>query len=222
MPLDFIWENHKAHSNHYYVSADPEISQEPANNHCLWNAKKYGYDWVTTTDVDEWIHIPAAEDQADQNVSTIFPIRSYLKRYDPNAFSCLTMRSVPHGSNIWLSKPDFPQNPLLIDYVWRENKTFSDFNDRQKVIYNPQNVWGIGVHYCWTAQRKAPYLHPAKDAYVHHYKRPDKGVFRRLKKKMVRSEKDLMRDSILRDMYRSDLVSALEEVGYLERSSGNT
>ena len=221
MPLDFICENHKSHFNHIYYSMQPEISQEPANNHCLWNAKKYGYDWVTTTDVDEWIHIPAGDSKADQNVSTIFPLRSYLKRFDPNTFSCLSMKSVPFGSNQWLHKPDFSPNPLLIDYTWRENKTFSKFSHRKKVIYNPQNVWGIGVHHCWTAQGIHTHLHPAKDAYVHHYKRPDKGVFLKMEKMMVKSEESLLRDSIMRDMYRSDLVSALEEVGHLEGPSGN-
>lgn len=223
MPFDFEWRNHKSHFNHIYVSMHPKISQEPANNHCIWNAKKYGYDWVITTDVDEWIRIPAGEDEGAQTVSAIFPIQPFLKRFDPNTFSCLTMRSVAFGSNQWLPKPDFPPNPLLIDYVWRENKNFSDYNDRQKVIYNPQSVLGIGIHKCWTAQGTHVYLEPDKgEAYFHHYKRAAKGVFLKTEKmKLVSSEENLLRDSILRDMYRSDLVSALEEVGHLERPNRN-
>ena len=133
------------------------------------------------------------------------------------------MRSVPHGSNKWLPKPDFPPNPLLIDYVWRQNKNLYDYvNGRQKIIYNPQSVWGIGVHYCWTAQGTKKILQPAKgEAYVHHYKLPDRGVSRKGGKRMVKSEDNLLRDPIIRDMYRSDLVSALKEVGYLESSSAN-
>ena len=221
IPFDLVWENHDSHFNHHYSSNLPEISQEPANSNCIWNAKKYGYDWVTTTDVDEYIRVPAAEDDSQKDVSVIFPLRSYLKRFDPNTIGCLFMRSIPYGQNKWLVQQDFPPNPLLIDYVWREKKNLSDFSGREKIIYNPQSVWSIGVHYCWRAQGQQETLHPERgDVYLQHYKLAQKGVFRKKGKIMVKSEEQLLKEPTLRDMYRSKVVSSLENLDALGKHRG--
>ncbi len=213
IPFDLIWENHESHFNHRYNSWMPKISQEPSSYHCLWNAKKYGYDWLTTTDVDEYIHVPAVEDETQKDVSVVFPLRSYLMRFDPNEFGCLKMRSVPYGKNTFLSQPDFPPNPLLIDYVWRENKTLSDYSGREKVIYNPQSVWSIGVHYCWRAQGKEEMMHPERgDVYLQHYKLAHKGVAHMKHVKKMLPEEKLLKDSMVRDTYRSEVVSSLENL----------
>ena len=211
VPYDLNWNNHKSHFQHRYNSYKPKISQEPASFACMWNAKKYGYDWVTTIDVDEWIRVPAAEDNRT-GVSKSFPLRSYMERFDPNEYSCFIMRSIAFGRNIWLKQPDYPINPLLIDYVWRQNKNLSEYSGhRAKGIYNPQSVWSFGVHYCWVVEGTINGFYPQKGGlFMHHYKLAHEGVYRKYEKKMVESEGDLLQDPAVRDMYRSDLASALE------------
>lgn len=209
IPFDFVWDNHQPHFRHHYASYAPKISQEPAIYNCVWNAKKYGYDWVTATDVDEWIRVPSAEPQRND----LPPLQSHFQKFDPQQIGCFIMKSVAYGSNRWLHHPTVIPPPLLIDYVWRQNKNLSDYYSREKPIFNPQSVWSIGVHFCWQAQGIKQELKPQDgDLYVQHYKLAHKGVYKKMAKKMVESQDDLLQDSTMRDMYRSELVQALEKL----------
>ena len=214
LPFDLNWENHASHFPHHFNDYKPKISQEPASWSCLYNARKYGYDWVTTTDVDEYIRVPITENKK-ATVSEAQPpsLQSYMARFDPNSVSSLLVNQIPFGSNKWLENPDYPPNHLTLDYVWRRNMNLSDYPlYRYKHIYNPQHVWSFGVHNCLVADGAKGVEQRAENGfYLQHYKLANQGVYRKFEKKMVESEVDLLRDTYLRDLYRSKVFKALEK-----------
>eukprot|EP00536_Pseudo-nitzschia_multiseries_P014086 jgi/Psemu1/37479/gm1.37479_g len=207
-----IDNNHSSHFPHHYNDYKPKLSQEPAQWSCVFNARKYGYDWVISTDADEFVHVPKVSNGTTDVVTS--PLQSYLKRFDPSINSCLIMNSIPFGRNNWLQQPDFPPDHFLIDYVWRRNLNLSEYPlYRYKQIYNPQHVWSIGVHYCFVSEgRKNVPLNAEDGLFLQHFKLAHKGVYKKLEKIMVKSELDLLRDSALRDMYRSDLAAAIDKL----------
>jgi len=100
----------------------PVLSQGPASWSCMSNTRKYRYDWIITTDLDKYIWVPKS-----RNETTIlaFPLQSYLMKFDPRENSCLIMKPIPFGRNLWIEEPDSPSHRFLIDYVWRRNLLLS-------------------------------------------------------------------------------------------------
>lgn len=138
----------------------------------MFNARKYKYDWIITTDVDEFIRVPKPN---ETDFMVLSPLQSYLKRYDPNEYSCLIMNSIPFGRNQWLKQPDFPVDHFLIDYVWRRNLNLSDY----PLYRHPQHVWSLGVHYCYVAEGKKNIQINVEDGlFLQHYKHAHKGVYK--------------------------------------------
>ncbi|VEU41049.1 unnamed protein product [Pseudo-nitzschia multistriata] len=212
IPFNFNWaeNNHSSHFPHHYIDVKKnEISQEPAQSACIYNARKYGYDWIITTDVDEYVHVPKGSNKTNDEAES--PLELFLRRYDRLLYSCLIMNSIPYGRNMWLKEPDFPSNPFLIDYVWRRNMNLSEYPlYRYKQIYNPQQVWSLGVHYCYVADGEQNLQLPAEDGlFLQHFKLAHKGVYKKFEKLMLKSEDDLLKDTTVRDMYRSDLADAM-------------
>lgn len=183
VPFDIHWPDHASSFAHRYSNNLPDLSQEPASWHCLYTAKKYGYDWITTTDVDEYVYVPknlsnaslpsrsssmsSWIDHGSVAASKISPILAFLNHFDPRKYSSLIMNSIPFGSNKFLnhsmatsassllSSEEKPLMPLMIDYVWRQKCPLSAYPfERYKQFYNPQKVWSVGVHYCWFASGK--------------------------------------------------------------------
>jgi hypothetical protein len=122
VPFDLYWPDHASYFALPYRNSQPKLSQEPASWHCLYTAKKYGYDWIVTTDVDEYIYVPKNISDATLdppsppvsstlesiigspfNVASSSPIHSYLSRFSPKQYSSLIMNSIPFGSNIFLN-----------------------------------------------------------------------------------------------------------------------
>jgi len=235
MPFDLNWKNHVSSFPHHYTDAKPKLSQEPASWQCMFNARKYNYDWIITTDVDEYMYVPKnnnkninVNNETTTTTTTIntvssSPLQSYLTRFDPKQYSSLIMNSIPFGRNRW-SEPD-PLEPqpssldhtssLLIDYVWRRDLNLSEYPlYRHKQIYNPQHVWSIGVHYCWVAEgKKDVVLKPDEGLFLQHYKLAKMGVYKNFEKNMIKSVDDIRIDTELRDTYRGDLIAAMKELG---------
>jgi len=214
MPFDLNWKdnNHSSYFPHHFNDYKPKLSQEPAQWSCVFNARKYDYDWVITTDTDEYVRVPKLTNKTSGVITS--PLQSYLRKFDPRIYSSLVMNSIPFGRNEWLEKPDFPSDPFLIDYVWRRNLNFSEYPIyRYKQIYNPQHVWSIGVHYCFLSEGKHNVPLKAEDGlFIQHYKLAHKGVYKKHEKIMIKSELDLLKDTTLRDMYRSHLADAMERL----------
>jgi hypothetical protein len=225
VPNDQLWDDHPRQYAKYYDPKQPghldlsqvHLSQLPSQTQCLYTAKKYGYNWIVTTDVDEYIYV--APRQNDTNQTLPFP--SFLSQFDPNVYSSLIMNSIPFGRNIFLTNSSTTDGSnsstsLMIDYVWRRNFNLSQYPfERFKQIYNPRSVWSVGVHYCWYADEGTlsnVHLSPEEHGiHIQHYKKADQGVFKKGNKLMVKSANDLRLDPSLRDAYREDLVRALRD-----------
>jgi len=197
----------------------------------MFNARKYNYDWIIPTDVDEYMHVPKNNNKninvnnetKTTNMISSSPLQSYLTRFDPKQYSSLIMNSIPFGRNRWLEPdPLEPQPPsldhnssLLIDYVWRRDLNLSEYTlYRHKQIYNPQHVWSIGVHYCWVAAGKEDVvLKPEEGLFLQHNKLAQMGVYKKFEKQMIKSVDDLRIDTELRDTYRGDLIAAMKVLG---------
>jgi hypothetical protein len=135
------------------------------------------------------------------------------------------MNSIPFGKNVFLDKTttatsvetDSASPALMIDYVWRRNFNLSQYPfERFKQIYNPQSVWSVGVHYCWYADdgtRSNVHLDPEEHGiHVQHYKKADRGVFKKGNKLMIKSVAELRLDTSLRDGYREKLIQAVHNI----------
>ena len=228
VPFDITWSNHKQYFLPYhYTDVKPVLSQEPANWQCMYNARKYMYDWIITTDVDEYIYVPKKENGTTTVTTTdivLPPLQSYLKQYNLNHYSSLVMYSIPFGSNNFLESNNddirsenenrSSSSSLMIDYVWRRNWNLSQYElYRQKQIYNPGTVWSFGVHYCWVADgAKNVVLYSDDGLFLQHYKLAHKGVYKKFNKLMIKSPDDLRIDTKMRDDYREDLVLAIEQL----------
>lgn len=250
LPFDLHWPDHASHFAYPYSNNKPKLSQEPASWHCLYSAKKYGYDWIVTTDVDEYIYVPknisgvaphsppvsstsSSNPLASLDASSSSPIHSYLSRFSPQQYSSLVINSIPFGSNKFMNDSQTQNDtsasskanaPLMIDYVWRQNKPLSEYAfERYKQFYNPQTVWSIGVHFCWFASGNGVMdrrLNPHDDRlFLAHYKLSEQGVFRKGNKLMVKSLEDLQLDLSLRDDYRNELVEGLRSTKLHSSSS---
>jgi hypothetical protein len=112
------------------------------------------------------------------------------------------MNSIPFGRNLLLD-PTNKTMPLVMDHVWRNKKDPEEVEwSRWKQIYNPQNVWDVGVHYLWKGGQQRN-LNVASQAFLQHYKQMDRGVFK------SRNPSDLVMDTELRNQYRDRVVDAM-------------
>ena len=143
------------------------LSQEPAQWLCLYNARKYNYDWIITTDVDEFIHVLPKKNNGgnSNNNNTIVrtkhtattddlpPLQSYLKRYDPNHYSSLIMHSIPFGSNnfiveqpadednLHLSSNDYDNNKLASSSLMLDYVWRRNWNLSEYPLYRHKQIY---------------------------------------------------------------------------------
>jgi hypothetical protein len=191
---------------------DVHLTQIPAQMHCLYTAKKYGYDWIVTPDVDEFIHI-VAQDETMKSKLDRFP--SFMERFDKAKQASLRMTSIPYGKNSFHNEFD---QQVLLDYVWKSKNTpqTDDTVGRYKHIYNVHLVWSLGVHSCWKADgvTDTP-LGPDEDGiYIQHYKKSHVGVFSGgpgTEIRYVGNVDELQSDTKLRDEYRDALVKRVAD-----------
>jgi hypothetical protein len=231
-----FWYN--GHHQHYLDGlvklAKGKVSQESMQQHCLYNAKKLNYDWIITTDVDEFIYVhknissilatTTNDDDNNNNNNNLLgaeepPLKTFMKQYDWNEIGSLLMKPIYMGRNTDIDVDPTLTNSstplLLVDYVWRFNQSYDELPwQRYKQIYNPKKCWYIGIHYAWVCKgEKEVRIEPNVDTglIMYHYKTPHKGIFR------ATSAMVKMQDTTIRDMYRNDLVQNLDTVDWLFR-----
>ncbi|KAG7338830.1 hypothetical protein IV203_012799 [Nitzschia inconspicua] len=130
-PLDQQWNYHPQYYQHYYhrdisqqqqqqhqqqtstatatsateTVASVTLSQEPAQTTCLYIAKTQQYDWIITTDVDEYLYLPKQKNQQHQHQQQQQqqqPLKSFLQRFDKEQYSSLIINSIPFGKNVFI------------------------------------------------------------------------------------------------------------------------
>jgi hypothetical protein len=179
--------------------------------HCLYTAKKYGYDWIVTPDVDEFIHV-VAKNYTMKPTLNRFP--KFMEQFDKTKYASLEMNSIPYGKNSFHGEFD---QQLLIDYVWRKNITLSEYPfGRYKHIYNVNLVTTLSLHHCWKADGIAnvPLGPEEYGIYMQHYKKAHIGVFyagHHTKIRYVGNVNELQSDTTLRDEYHDALEKRLSE-----------
>ena len=209
--------------------------QVPMQMRCLWKAKKYGLDWIITTDSDEYIDIqdptatametiiaPAASSSAAPALTTTTTsMRKFLSRFDPQKVGALQMMNIPYGSHLNLERKE--DLPLQLDQVWR-NKDMRSVEggwERQKLIYSVSTAISVGVHYLWNvsnggnAQEYIELLEqPETSVYLHHYKSARSPT----RIRGTRLFEDLVMDSNLRDRYRTQLLTVMNRTDLIRPS----
>jgi hypothetical protein len=192
LPYNFVWGDHANRSTLYRKPPRKIFWQEAMQLRCLYHAKRLGLEWITTTDVDEYIWVNVT-DYHDQE----YPLKRYLLDHyeELKSFSGLTMNSVFFGRH----PKDEPTTPNVsqpfIDYVWR---TASSKWQRYKQIYQVPNVDSPEVH----TSRGNGGDYKLKEIYLQHYKTPWKGVYKSTRQILVK-------DTRLRDLYRDRVVAAV-------------
>jgi hypothetical protein len=194
--LEVIKEHNRSDLNHGVYWKQYPFFQELINTHCLQHAKRLNFDWITTHDVDEYIHVMPPNSSLPKFLGKLLDESSTFNNAE---ISSLIMKSRPYGKNP--SSPNDTQHPLLIDYVWIKNSTIG--TDRQKLVVNAKLVNYLDVHGTKGEHKKVDIkLDPSSQLYIHHYKNPEKGVFK------GGNPEDLIKDESLA-MYRNELMSRL-------------
>jgi hypothetical protein len=199
VPYDYndYWDAHVAAEGHF--NPGPHFMQEPFQMQCLYRAKKNKLDWVTTTDVDEYIRVLSPHSTTPNNI-TVSPLQHLLDSIaNGHEIGGLIMNSIPFGSNQLMNKTN---TTLVLDHVWRNQLNPENVKwGRWKLIYKPQNVWDVGIHYVHMGGQTQR-LNVASQAYIQHYKNADNGVFQSI-------PEELVMDTELRDQYRDRVLVAM-------------
>jgi hypothetical protein len=211
VPFNYHWDDHQKNSKYKNYN----VWQEALQMQCVYRAKRNKLDWVTTTDIDEYIRVMSPP----QHSSTALPPLQHLLDGIPNQdkIGGLILNSVPFGSNQLLKPVNKTNNTLVIDHVWRNKQDLEKYAwARWKMIYKPQNTWDVGIHYLFRGGPQKR-LNMTSQAFLQHYKLADRGVFQG-------SPSTLLMDTELRDQYRDRVLVAMgqtiaklkEPVGELE------
>jgi len=213
IPYNFVWEDHAGSSTSYRIPPREIFWQEAMQVRCIYHAKRLGYKWIITTDVDEyiWVNItdyhPEQQQQQQQQQqgqgskpNNTYPLKQYLIDHSNefDAYAGLVMNSVFFGrynDEPTIANTSHPS--LVMDYVWRRvNPEWQ----RYKQIYHIPKVYTAGVHYV-SGQGGSYNL---EDVYFHHYKTPWQGVFKS-------KQKPMMRDTRLKALYRKHILAELQD-----------
>jgi hypothetical protein len=211
IPYNFHWGDHRKHSKR---KTGIEIFWQMAMNHqCIFKAKRHNLQWVTTTDVDEYISVIATNNTVSNSSSSssssvsVPPLRALLDTFPPSMtpdLGSLMLKSIPFGRNA-LVEPENQTFTLQMDYVFRSPN--APWN-RMKNIFRPQMAWTVSVHKL-VADGKTIKLDPQTQASLYHFKLPHEGVFRGRGRRGALDPKMLVLDTALRDQYRDRVLSAL-------------
>ena len=206
IPYDFYFKDHHNHTTYRYWAFSIQV---PMQIECLHKMKKYNVEWVTTTDLDEYIFINNENATNQTDISEL----QYLINSIPNAEKAggLRLNSIPFGRNK-AEEPGEKKKPLLIDYIYRNKGNPWDMKmTREKIIYNPRIAYDVGVHYMYGRYPKPSVINLGgkNGAHLNHYKDANKGVHK------LRNRYDLMeKDTAIVDRYREKLVDALHLDGH--------
>jgi hypothetical protein len=201
IPYNYVWRDHLANARYKAPFNGENFWQTTAQNQCLYMTKRYGLDWITTTDVDEyiWITDPDAMNSTDPP-----PVQAFLSQFsDKPDLGALKMNSLPFGRNKKV-EPKSKEFELIVDYTCRQKKSPS-INAREKNFFGSQVALDISVHQLRNGGNTLK-LEMASQARLNHYKQPWKGPFQA--KKLPANE--LMNDTSLPDKYRKSILQGLD------------
>ena len=190
---NYLWAHHRNRTAFRPPYKGADFWHTAQLHHCLYNARRHNFTWVTTTDVDEYLWVsetPLIENHT--GTSILPPLQRFLSQYSGRSdIGALTMKSIPFGKNTKLveEKKSFP---LLMDYTYRhiEELPCNHKMARCKCIYNAQN------------------LNVSAGVYVKHFKNPSNGVFFSATRA---KQKQLIQDTSLPDFYRAQVLRSLEK-----------
>jgi hypothetical protein len=163
--------------------------------------KRYGLDWITTTDVDEyiWITDPGAMNSIDPP-----PVQAFLSQFsDKPDLGALKMNSLPFGRNKKV-EPKSKAFELIVDYTCRKKKLPSIYG-HEKNFFGSQVALDISIHELMKGGNTLK-LEVASQARLNHYKLPWKGLFQARKL----PANALMNDTSLPDKYRKSILQGLD------------
>lgn len=174
IPYNYTWDAHKEKGTSEMVTTPTGWSgaggenwfQNAANNQCLHMGKQYGFDWMISPDVDEYI---AILDRDIKHFSHPSPLQQYFQMYHPSKAKEASRKKQKHmleGSQVCLYGAGYGKHPnenpedgkfeLTIDFTWRRHaklgngEGFYNGNNgahgRKKCFYNPKVVTDVGVH----------------------------------------------------------------------------
>jgi hypothetical protein len=174
--------------------------------------KRYGLDWITTTDVDEyiWITDPGAMNSIDPP-----PMQAFLSQFsDKPDLGALKMNSLSFGRNRGV-EPRSKAFELIVDYTCRKkklasinakrNKREKNYFEREKNFFGSQVALDISIHQLMEGGETLR-LHMASQARLNHYKIPLKGPFQA--NNLPANE--LINDTSLPDKYRKSILHGLD------------
>jgi hypothetical protein len=130
-------------------------------------------------------------------------------RHVDNEIGGVILRPIFYGANNQsqdLNQSSHHHHDLLLDYVWRKEGNLSNFNGlrgRLKVIYRPLFIDYVEVHTAYVGKPLLD-LKVESQAYMQHYKDPDKGPFKLKGSGMIR-------DDALQQRYRKKVVESLTD-----------
>lgn len=200
------------HIDRYRPDWHPEFSwfQAAINNDCLYRHRDY--DWVMTTDMDEFVHVahPTASD-APEPLTAFLSGRVTADPPSSNNIIGLILSPVFYGAHPSGNETGRHHPKLLLDYTWRRDDPLSAFTGRYgrvKVLYRPRRVRYVEVHRPYATAGEGEggelvQLQADAEAHLQHYKNPSAGVFR------VKPGERVRRDPGLRQKYRAVVLEQL-------------
>ena len=142
--------------NYHYRDYVPDAGgavfpwQQTMQMRCLWNAKKFGFDWVITTDSDEFLDIsdpdiihrnstavidPLSVSLADATaVTEDAPLLQFLRRFNAEKIGSLILASVPYGDHK-TNKTNF------LTVVPHDNTTSDSPPIKTSIVLKMDQVW---------------------------------------------------------------------------------
>ena len=201
IPYDYVWGDHNNHSKFRAPYAGKDFWQVPAQMQCLYQAKRYGLKWITTTDVDEYIWINNSSLRNNNNTKNN-PLLEILSRFendndDEHPIAGLEFNNIPFGRYKEIEPEPYE---YVMDYTYR---SINHKWEHYKVLYHVPRATNIGIHWAYDGGKTVKI--PEEELHSRHYKNPHNGVFKGRKTEKVQ-------DTALRDEYKGRVVNELRRV----------
>jgi hypothetical protein len=169
------------------------LFQTAAQVDSILRGRALGLDWITMNDMDEYI-VPRGNNNRT--------FRDYLADH-------LNDDQVPaiQGETVSFGNPPGTNEsqPMVLDYVWRSIVAFG--NDyRTKCIVRPMHVDYYRIHFI-SGSTHPVYYAPLDELWIHHYKKPQSGVFL-----WELPTQNITMDTTLRDRYSAIVETKVEDI----------
>lgn len=184
--------------------------QQDVEQQCLYRSKRYGFNWLMTNDVDEYLWLNKIEtgqsdgktvqQQKKKNylanplsTSSKPKLKQFLEKYEQRSeIGALAVDGWAFGAVTNAANASLP-----FDYCERTLKP--GVGGREKLIYHVPTATRIGVH--WLLEGGKTLKLPITDIRWNHYRSPSKGIFGRVSKETV------VCDSSLPNTYRNAVLA---------------